>query len=257
MWLANRLFPSVRRLQKRLVAAEGNSCGFSHEWLSAEFERRKPWYTQFYIDGRPYGGNRFYPPDARLKMFLDHVDRRSRILELGALEGGHSFELAQAPGVSNVVSVEGKAANVEKARFVQGVNGIRNVTFVEGDIRSMDLWQFAHVDAVFCSGVLYHLPEPWKLIEQCAVVAPALFLWTHYCPDEATTDAVNGYRIARYAEGDLSSPLSGLQSESVWLTLGGLVSLLMKSGYDEVRVLRLKEIGAGPTVSLVAFRHHY
>lgn len=44
-------------------------------------------------------------------------------------------------------------------------------------------------DAVFCSGLLCHLPEPWKLIEQMPRIAPKLFIWTHY-PDDATADLV-------------------------------------------------------------------
>ncbi|MGH9824489.1 MAG: class I SAM-dependent methyltransferase, partial [Blastocatellia bacterium] len=245
---------SVRRLQARLSAAEPEKKERSLEWLAAEFDRRGPWYSQFYIDGRPYGGERFYPPDARLKMFFDHVKTRQRILELGALEGGHSFELAKAPGVSNVIAVEGRAANIEKARFVQSLNGIRNVTFVEGDLRTLDLWRFSHVDAIFCSGVLYHLPEPWKLIEQCARLAPALFLCTHYCQDDAALETVNGYQVRRFEEGDLNDPLSGLQQQSVWLTLGGLMSLLMNSGYQEVRLLDLKQTSGGLAACLVALR---
>jgi hypothetical protein len=156
--------------------------------------------------------------------------------------------------VSSVVAVEGKAANVEKARFVQGIKGIKNITFVQGDLRTLELSQFAHVDAIFCSGILYHLPEPWNLIEQCAPLAPALFLWTHYCPDESAIETVNGYRVARFDEGDLAAPLAGLQMESLWLTLGGLVSLLTNSGYEEVRVLGLQRTPAGPAATIIALR---
>lgn len=254
MWLAHRLFPSVRRLRARLAAAEDPRPRFSPDWLASEFNRREPWYTQFCFDGRSYGGPRYFPPDFRLKLFYRHVAQRSRVLELGALEGGHSFEIARAPGVSSVVAIEGRPSNVEKARFVQGINGITNVTFVHGDLRTLDLWEFAHVDAIFCSGILYHLPEPWTLIQQCARLAPAIFIWTHYCLDELATETVNGYRVFRYDEGDVTSPLSGLQPQSLWLTLGGLVSLLAKSGYDEVRVLKLEQRAAGPAASLVALR---
>src|SRR5580704_11535458 len=85
-----------------------------HRWLTAEFDRRGPWITQFRIDGQLYGGKTLYEADPRLTSFYQHVPDRSRILEIGALEGGHSFVLAQDPNVTEIIAIEGKRENIER-----------------------------------------------------------------------------------------------------------------------------------------------
>ena len=104
---------------------------------------------------------------------------------------------------------------------------------------------------MLCSGVLYHLPEPWKLIEQIGEIAPALFLWTHYA--RQGTETINGYDFWPYHEPDLTKSLSGLQPTSLWFTLHSLVDCLMNH-YTEVRILKLDDIPAGLGVRLVALR---
>src|SRR5262249_26794973 len=152
--------------------------------LRAEFERRQPWITMYRFGGETYGGSFDYSVDPRLAQFAQHVHPRARVLELGALEGGHTFMLATTPGVREIIAIEGRAENIEKAEFIRRVKGIENVRFIQADIRTLDLSRFANIDAIFCSGVLYHLPEPWRLISQCPKIAPEIFIWTHYCPDE-------------------------------------------------------------------------
>ncbi len=93
--------------------------------------------------------------------------RARRILELGSLEGAHTVQLAARPGVEEVVAIEGRAANIRKAELVTRLLEVRNVRYVEANLETTDLLaQFGRFDAIFCSGLLYHLPEPWKLIEQ-------------------------------------------------------------------------------------------
>ena len=106
-----------------------------------------------------------------------------------------AFILAQHPGVKRVVALEGREANLRKARFVQELLQIPNVEFAQANLEHADLTRVWNFDAVFCCGLLYHLPEPWKLIEQCAAVAPLLFIWTQYAAENEAHDV--GTRIAR------------------------------------------------------------
>ena len=129
-------------------------------YLAQEFAKRGPWIYQFQIDGKIYGGGISAVGDVRVERFLRFAPEAKTILELGSLEGAQSFILAQQPGVKRVVALEGREANLRKARFVQEVFEIRNVEFLQANLEQSDLSAFGKFDAVFCCGLLYHLPEP-------------------------------------------------------------------------------------------------
>lgn len=204
--------------------------------VAQEFDRRQPWVTKFTINGAAYGGAFDAMNDARLAQFHEHFPNVKTILELGSLEGGHSFGLARNTNVQRIVALEGRPFNIERAQFVQKLLGVDKVTFVEANLEETDLAAHGQFDAVFCAGLLYHLPEPWKLIAQCARVSPGLFIWTHYAADDNTVE-VNGYQGKWYQESGLRDPLSGMSKESFWPTLAFLKTMLSQHGYDKVHVI--------------------
>ena len=205
--------------------------------LAAKFAELGPWIFQFDIGGKPHGGGISAAGDPRVDWFFRFAPGVTSILELGALEGAHTFLLAEHPGVKRVVAVEGREANLRKARFVRELLGIRNVEFAQANLEEADLAQFGHFDAVFCCGLLYHLPEPWRLLEQLAAVAPTLFIWTQYAAEEGAQDLGNGLRGKTYIEGGADEPLSGMSATATWLTLPSLRDLLRDSGYKSVDVI--------------------
>ena len=256
MWLANRLFPSVRRLQGRLAEAERNTYRrvMSNEQIGAEFERLGPWVTQFRINGTVFGGNRIDCNLAKNGLF-DHVPNHDRILELGTLDGGHTLALAQAPGVREVVGIDAREDSVRRANFVLDLHGVKNASIIIRDLRTFDVSTLGPFDFVFCSGVLYHLTEPWKLIEQCAKITPALHIGTLYAPEGRPTSTINGYNLCGYTEGELDNPLSGLQSESLWFTLPSLFRILNDVGYRKIIATgHTQEYPQGPGISLLALK---
>lgn len=206
--------------------------------VATQFAELAPWVFQFRISGADYGGGISAVGDVRMLEFLRFARGARRILELGSLEGAHTFLLAQEPGVREVVAVEGRERNIEKAELVRGLMNIRNASFVQENLETADLAQLGLFDAVFCSGLLYHLPEPWKLIEQLPSIAPKLVLWTHYADDLAAETVQHGWRGRVQAEGGRDEPLSGLSPTAFWLTLGSLIKLLSASGYESVHVLQ-------------------
>jgi hypothetical protein len=121
--------------------------------LRDEFERRGPWVTRFTIDGQPRGGQYDAWNDPRLRWFQERFPDVATVLELGSLEGGHTARLAAQPGVRRVVGVEGRPANIERARFVHGLLGSTNVEFVQADLEHADLSSLGTFDAVACLGV--------------------------------------------------------------------------------------------------------
>jgi hypothetical protein len=205
--------------------------------LAAEFEELAPWIYQFEIEGKTYGGGISAVGDVRLERFFHYAPGAATILELGALEGAHSFLMAQRPGVKRVVALEGREANLRKGRLVQRLLQVHNVEFAQANLEHSDLTAFGKFDAVFCCGLLYHLPEPWRLIEQLPAVAPVLFIWTQYASEQDGRDVGDGLRGKIHQEGGTDEPLSGMSSTAIWLTLESLRELLRRSGYTKIDVI--------------------
>jgi SAM-dependent methyltransferase len=221
--------------------------------LAAEFAKLDPWIFQFQIDGQDYGGGISAVGDVRIDHFFRFAPEAETILELGSLEGAQTFLLAAKPGVRRVLALEGRERNLRKAKFVQGLLQVRNVEFVQANLEHADLAQFGEFDAVFCCGLLYHLPEPWKLIEQLPAVAPSLFIWTQYAAEEEAIDVGRGLRGKIHGEGGPDEPLSGMSSTATWLTLGSLRSVLKASGYQRVDIIHDEPAHThGPAVTIGA-----
>lgn len=221
--------------------------------LTAEFAKLGPWIFQFRIDGRDYGGAISAVGDARIERFSRFAPNVATILELGSLEGAHTFLLAERPGVKRVLALEGREANLRKARFVQELLQVRNAEFAQANLEHAELARFGKFDAVFCSGLLYHLPEPWKLLEQLPALAPILFIWTQYAREEEAIDIGRGLRGKIHGEGGPDEPLSGMSATSTWLTLASLRALLSESGYKRIDILHDDPTHAnGPAVTIGA-----
>ncbi len=218
--------------------------------VEREFRRHAPWVTRFRIDGRDYGGSAELVDDGRISSFLDVFPACRTVLELGSLEGAHSFSLARHVG--HVTAIEGRAANIEKARVVQRLLDVGNVTFRELDLETAELEHLGRFDAVFCVGLLYHLRRPWQLLDRLPALTDRVFLQTHYAESgDETLDGLPGRTYAEYGSRD---PLSGLSQTSFWLTLPALVGRVEQGGYA-VRVLdRSTTHPNGPIVTLVAER---
>jgi hypothetical protein len=197
--------------------------------FAARVRALDPWWFAFEAGGHTFGGR--VPRDTnKVDLFFDWAQRFGgvqTILELGAHEGSHSLQLASRPGIRRVVGLEGREDNVRRARLVLEAVGPKTVEFRHYNLERFEPAEFAGFDAVFCSGLLYHLPEPWTLIRKVAGICRFLYLDTHYA---ATEEAVVGpYRGRWYKEG--SDPLSGLSERSFWLSFKDLVLVLMESGF--------------------------
>jgi SAM-dependent methyltransferase len=205
--------------------------------LIEQFKEKEPWITKFKVDGINYGGDFDASNDQRIAYFFDSFPNVQTILELGSLEGGHSFALARRASVEKVIAVEARDKNIEKAKFVQGLLDDKKVEFIKADLEKTDLSELGKFDAVFCSGLLYHLPEPWKLIEQCRKVSPNIFIWTQYACENEAKKFSGGFRGKWYREGGWRDPLSGVSNYSFWLSLGSLINLLTANDYKNIQII--------------------
>jgi len=203
--------------------------------LAREFDKRSPWITRFLIDGVYYGGSYDAAADHRLAKFLNFASSARTILELGALEGGHSFAIAARRSVERIVSVEGREKSIDKARMVQRALGDKKVEFIHANLDRIDIRELGRFDAVLCLGVLYHVAAPWRLIEQLAAVTDSIFVWTHFVFDSEAKRLTGDIHGRLQVERGFDDPLSGLVKRSAWLTLGSLMQCFarLSLGYIE------------------------
>lgn len=221
--------------------------------LEREFKALRPWVTKFVLDGKSYGGKYDAFNDIRLQWFSQQAPNPRTILELGSLEGGHTLALVRRPGVERVLGLEGRPENLRRAQFVKEVHRAARVDFELANLESSDLTQYGRFDGVFCVGLLYHLPEPWQLLDQIARVTQQLFLWTHYAPDHKAKLNQHGWQGMLYQEHGLKDKLSGLSAHSFWPNRKSLQTMIEQAGFERVMTVHddARHVH-GPAVTLMA-----
>ena len=205
--------------------------------VAAQVDRAGPWLTRLVVDGRPYGGEVDFAADPRVLAFEAEFGDARRVLELGSFEGGMSLALAARPG-REVVAVEGRSFSVAKAQLAAELTGAGNVRFLLADLETVPPAYFGRFDAVLCSGLLYHLPRPWELLDRLPAAAPGLLLATHYAAGDRADACVEGIPGHWYAEQGYADPLSGLSPRSFWMTIPAIADRLRAAGYARVDLVR-------------------
>ena len=222
--------------------------------VATAFAKHAPWVTRFRIGEHDYGGSFDALNDPRLDFFCEAFPKARRILELGSLEGGHTIGLAQRPSVEHILGIEGRAANLARAQVAREILQVGKIDFVQANLETVDLTQFGRFDAIYCCGLLYHLPEPWRLTAQFRSIADGVFLWTHCATEEAAKILTNGYRGRWHKEGGPEEVLSGLSPDSFWPTLGSLCNMLTHAGFARIHLLQNNlNHPNGPAVIIAAF----
>jgi len=223
------------------------------EDLERGFEALQPWINKFVVDGRDYGGKRYDSrEDFRLPLFFRAFPEVRTVLDLGCLEGAESLAIAAHASVKHVVGLDVNPQNLEKANFVKRVYQADKVKFALANLEVAQLAEYGWFDVAFCCGILYHLPEPWKLVEQLALVTDNVFLWTQYSAPEQANELHNGYRGWFYPEPP-GTPESGASSRSFWPTRGDLQDMFRQYGFTSIRfVHEVPPPHRKPSVTLVA-----
>lgn len=205
--------------------------------IAAAVERAGPWLTRIVVDGHAYGGHVDFAQDGRVLAFEQEFGAARRVLELGSFEGGMSFALASRPG-RRVVAVEGRAFNLARARLARELLGMTNVDFLQADLEVVPPAYFGRFDAVLCSGLLYHLPRPWELLDRLPAAAPGVLLATHYAAADRVETAIAGVEGHWYTEQGYADSLSGLSPRSFWMTVPAILARLRAAGFGRADIVR-------------------
>ncbi|MGX2041182.1 class I SAM-dependent methyltransferase [Methylocaldum sp. MU1018] len=102
-----------------------------------------------------------------------------KVLELGPLEGGHSYML-QHRNANKVISIEANTRAFLKCLCIKEIFNLDRVEYKLGDFMSFLEKDNSRYDLVVASGVLYHMEDPIKLLKLISRVSDRLFIWTHY-----------------------------------------------------------------------------
>lgn len=182
--------------------------------------------------------------------------RPLRVLDLGSLEGGLSFELAREGW--DVTGMEGRASNLEKSERIRAYFGLDNLRFELRDVKTLSPERDGRFDAVVCCGLLYHLDNPFAFLRTLRAITAEdglLFIDTHVAPDEASSrhatyaahlseratfeDGGRRYEGCWFAEPSGGSTLeqqwSAISNErSFWPTRRSLISAMYHAGFPKI-----------------------
>jgi hypothetical protein len=123
--------------------------------------------------------------DPRVTWGIDRLGgvEGKRVIELGPLEGGHTWMLEQM-GAAHITAVEASTRAFLKCLTVKELTGMQRATFLCGDSVAYLRDTRERFDVAIASGILYHLVNPVELIALLAARCDRLYLWTAYY-DEA------------------------------------------------------------------------
>jgi hypothetical protein len=194
-----------------------------------------------------------------------------KILELGPMEGGHTYMLEKA-GAESVVAIEASSRAYMKCLVTKEVTGLKRSSFLLGDFEEYLRGPAQHYDAVLACGVLYHLKNPVELIHNLARFTDQVYLWTQYYVRERIEAIVHqqarfrehhaaeyqGFRYTahRYEYGDFleTTRFAGGSDEYChWLERDDLLGAFRHAGFTDIQVGEddLAHVN-GPCISLVA-----
>jgi hypothetical protein len=130
----------------------------------------------------------------------------ARVLELGPLEGAHSYMLEQR-GAAAITAIEANRRAYMKCLVMKETLGMARTRFLLGDfVEYLRTPPEPRFDVAIASGVLYHMRDPVTLLARLSRACDRLFLWTTYYDAEAIrrrpkVHARFGKAFAHTAEG--------------------------------------------------------
>ncbi len=169
-----------------------------------------------------------------------------RVLDLGCLDGQFSIEFALAG--AEVIGIEIREANIQKALFAKEVLQLSNLEFLQQDVRNISCQEYGKFDVILCSGILYHLntPDVFTVIERMyEMLERLLIVDTHISLRPLGTvtyrgQAYVGEHFREYSDEDAEVAkrtnlwASWGNSKSFLFTRPSLVNFLAQVGFSSI-----------------------
>jgi hypothetical protein len=227
------------------------------------------------FSGALAGPHPFYA-DPRILWALEQFGsvQGASILELGPLEGSHTYLISQH-GPRRIVAIEANKLALLKCLIVKEILKLKAAEFLLGDCQKWFDQSEERFDLIFACGILYHMRDPVQLLQSISTHTDALMIWTHYFDDHAMPISdprrvpfsgevrrrdfrglsVNLHERSYFAAEKDQKFCGGLQDKHYWMERSDIVAVLERCGFNDIRFAH-DEPGHpfGPAVALFARR---
>ncbi len=175
-----------------------------------------------------------------------------RILELGPLEGGHTYSLEVKHDAAEIVAVEANERAFLKCLVAKEILQTVRGRFLLGDFNRYMAESGERFDLVVACGVLYHMQNPAEHIKLLCGTADSVFVWTHHYDRELIEQA--GENLTRKFSAEVEVDFEGFhhvvhrqdyldalgwggfcgagREYANWLTLDDIYGLFDKYGFE-------------------------
>jgi hypothetical protein len=209
------------------------------------------------LDGRSLkAGRAALFDDERIRWSNEQSDgfKGKRILELGPLEGGHSYMLQQM-GADSVLAIEANNRQFLKCLIVKQLYHLDKCEFALGDFVKYMESTSQVFDFCLASGVLYHMKEPVELLALIAKVSERAMIWTQYYDQALIRERMPYYKRSRFSPGEQGNYQGfaytrykrryglglrhlnfwgGTDDHSYWLKLDDIIAALKHLGFKKI-----------------------
>ncbi len=116
--------------------------------------------------------------------------RKLRAVDLAAMEGGYSVELARMG--FDTLGIDARKENLFKANYVKFNTGLPHLEFKLDDVRN--LAKYGRFDLTLCLGILYHMDHPAEFLRMLyQQTGKMLVLHSFYAPEHDLVHDFRGY----------------------------------------------------------------
>lgn len=191
------------------------------------------------------------------------------VLELGPLEGAHSYMLHKL-NAKKIISIEMNSRAYLKCLLVKEIFKLNRCDFQLGDgiefVRNS-----GHFDVVFASGLLYHLADPFDLLNLLCNKTNAFFIWTHYYdlevlqnrtdlnlfspqPTYFKEELIGHERFYPGTALNWTGFSGGAKNSATWLSRKSMFEFISKRGFHTIPAFDHIDHPNGPAIAFCAIK---
>jgi hypothetical protein len=195
--------------------------------------------------------------DRRMSWAIEQMGgvKECKILELGPLEGGHTY-MFESMGANSILSIEANTRAYLKCLITKEILNLKHTSLLLGDFVAYLKNPQDSFDMCIASGVLYHMQNPAELIHLISKISNKIMIWTHYYDrtllennpninESKFSDTVHeeyeGFKHVLYRQNYQEALgwggfCGGSENFSMWMTRQDILSCLKYFGFNEIKV---------------------